>query len=291
MREEVNTTCWFAGLTTVDLVHRADRPPAPNEKITALRQDLAAGGPAANAAVVAAAMGRSPLLITAIGAGPVGALARHDLEANGVRLLDAGPRHEMSVSAVLVDDATGERSVVSTDAGSTHTVAPDLDAEPTPRVVLLDGHHPDLQRDVLARARECGATVVLDAGRRRPIFAELIPHADVVACSADFRTATGDSGPDALLALGARGVVITAGAGPVTWVDARGSGRVEVPRVAVRDTLGAGDAFHGALVAALTLGAELEAAVRTAVEVASLRVREVGPRTYLRAVRARFGGR
>ncbi len=70
--------CWFAGLTTLDVVHRAAAPPGRDRKITASRQDVAAGGPAANAAVTVAALGALAFpLVRGRGAGaleaPVGA--------------------------------------------------------------------------------------------------------------------------------------------------------------------------------------------------------------------------
>ena len=49
----------FVGLTVLDVVHRVTALPGRNEKITALSQFLAAGGPAANAAVIFAALGGS----------------------------------------------------------------------------------------------------------------------------------------------------------------------------------------------------------------------------------------
>ena len=63
----------FVGLTTLDVLHRVERSPGPNEKVTALRQDVAAGGPAANAAVVFAAMGGTARLITSMGSDPLAA--------------------------------------------------------------------------------------------------------------------------------------------------------------------------------------------------------------------------
>src|SRR5262249_1342223 len=60
----------FAGLATLDLVHTLERPLGPDEKSVALRQDIAAGGPAANAAVTFAALGGDAVLGTAPGAHP-----------------------------------------------------------------------------------------------------------------------------------------------------------------------------------------------------------------------------
>jgi len=278
-------TCWFAGLTTLDVIHRSAVRPGPNQKITALRQDVSAGGPAANAAVTAAQLGARALLISAMGSGPVGAAARGDLERHGVEIHDAAEGCEipLAVSAVMVDDRTGDRSVVSPDAtlaGAFDVTPAALDTLPRPDVVLLDGHHPDIARSVLAYARSLQPRplVVLDAGRWRPVFADLLGEADVTARSADFRAPDG--------AAGSRATVATHGAAPVTWCDHDGrSGTTDVPTVDVRDTLGAGDAFHGALAVALARGAELEAAVEEAVRVATIRVQYVGPRAWLENLR------
>lgn len=274
-------TCWFAGLATLDVIHRSAVRPGPNQKITAVRQDVSAGGPAANAAVTAATLGAQAVLISAMGSGPVGAAARGDLERYGVEVYDtaAGREIPLAVSAVMVDDATGDRSVVSPDAtlaDGLDVTAAELDLLPRPDVVLLDGHHPDLARSVLAYANTLDPRplVVLDAGRWRPVFADLMGAADVTARSADFRAPTDAARSPATVA--------THGAGPVTWCDKDGRrGTTDVPTVDVRDTLGAGDAFHGALVAALARGADLEASVEEAVRVASLRVQYVGPRSWL----------
>jgi sugar/nucleoside kinase (ribokinase family) len=296
---------WFVGLTTLDVVHRAAGLPAANQKVTASRQDVAAGGPAANAAVTTAALGCRAVLVTALGASPVARAARADLEAHGVEVHDVvadDAGFPLAVSAVLVDDATGERSVVSADAALATAPAPTFLADlPAPDVVLLDGHHPAIARAVVghlagrsADAAGVRPQVVLDAGRWRPVFAELLPVADVAALSADFTVPDGvvggsdtGGGTDvarAVLGLGARAVVVTHGGEPVTWAADDDGGTVEVPRMEVRDTLGAGDAFHGALAAALASGADLPAALAASVRVASTRVTHVGPRAWLEHV-------
>lgn len=283
-RQKPPVTCWFAGLTTLDVIHRSAVRPGPNEKITAVRQDVSAGGPAANAAVIAATLGARALLISAMGTGPVGSAARGDLEHHGVEVHDIARGREIpiAVSAVMVDDESGDRSVVSPDATLTDglDVTPEeLDTLTRPDVVLLDGHHPDLARSVLAYALALDPRplIVLDAGRWRPVFADLLGSADVAARSADFRAPDG--------AAQARAVVTTHGPDPVTWCDQDGRhGSTDVPQVVVRDTLGAGDAFHGALSVALAQGAELEAAVQEGVRVASIRVQHIGPRSWLEHV-------
>jgi sugar/nucleoside kinase (ribokinase family) len=61
---------------------------------------------------------------------------------------------------------------------------------------------------------------------------------------------------------------------------------VTVPAVAARDTLGAGDVWHGALAFAVAgLGNDVAGWVRHANEVAAERVRHVGPRSWTAAIR------
>ena len=82
------TRVTMLGLTTLDIVHATEQAVGANEKARASQQFLSAGGPAANAAVVAAALGCDVHLITAIGSHPLGEIARADLAAHGVRVHD-----------------------------------------------------------------------------------------------------------------------------------------------------------------------------------------------------------
>lgn len=50
----------FVGLCTLDVIQLVDHVPAPDEKLTAREQTVAAGGPAANAAVTFAYLGAQP---------------------------------------------------------------------------------------------------------------------------------------------------------------------------------------------------------------------------------------
>ncbi len=161
--------------------------------------------------------------------------------------------------------------------------------EPTPEalallsrasVVLLDGHHPALAGAALAG----GALVVLDAGSAKPHAESWLPRVDVLAASADYAEGLGIGAPDVIergLGAGCRAVVVTQGAGEVLWADGHARGRIVPPRVEAVDTNGAGDAFHGALVAQLAGGSALPDAVARATEVASLRVSVVGARRWM----------
>jgi sugar/nucleoside kinase (ribokinase family) len=283
----------FAGLCVVDLVHRVTRPPGPDEKVTALSQEINAGGPATNAAITFAVLGGTATLVTAVGTRELGAVVRADLARPGLTLVDLAGydrSFQPSVSAVLVTDATGERSVVSRDAAALEersSVALTRAALPeTVDVVLLDGHYPTVAVEVAGWARTRRIPVVLDAGRWKPHLAPLFGLVDEVVCSGDL---TGPTGPGfaALAAyahgLGARVVAQTHGPEAIdVSVEGRRS-RVPVPSVTAVDTLGAGDVLHGAYAFHRALGTDAEAALAAAAEVASFRCGLAGSRGWVEA--------
>ncbi len=272
------------GLATVDLVQRVERLPGVDAKAEALSADVAAGGPATNAAITAAALGARVTLVTAVGAHPLGGLIRADAQTYGVTLLDATPgaRTPPPVSAVTVLDGTGARTIVSRNARDVEAPVPAGLAAvlATADVVLADGHHPRLAR----AAAGAGRPLLLDAGSWRPVFADLLPVADVVACSATFRPPGSADVRATLRAAGVRHGAITRGPEPVSWWSGTDSGELTVPAVPAVDTAGAGDVFHGALAVALGRGEDLVAALTFAVGIAGIRVQHRGPRGWLSAL-------
>jgi sugar/nucleoside kinase (ribokinase family) len=283
----------FVGLATLDLVQRVAEPPGVNEKVVAQRSDIAAGGPAAVAAVTFSALGGRSVLLSALGPGPVGRLAAGDLGRAGVHVVDAwsaGP--DLSISAITVLDETGQRSVVSRNAEDLIAVVPrDLpELIKDTDVVLIDGHHPELAVAAARCAQAAGIPVVLDCGSPKPVYTELVPLADAVVGSAGFTgdTEQSDAATAALVADGARLVAMTAGAAPVRWWTREAAGSVEVPPVAVRDTLGAGDVLHGAVAFARARGVtDPQHSLSFGIAVASVRVQHVGPRAWLTDQRLR----
>ena len=261
----------FVGLATLDLVLGVEHVPAPDEKVEAASQLVAAGGPAANAAVAFAWAGGRPRLLTVLGAHPLAAAALRDLREHGVAVTDAAPgRGEPpAVAAILVTAGTGTRAVVShvdrAPAGGPAAVElPAVDELlDGARVVVADGHHAGLAAPLLGAARAAGIPTLLDAGTWRPSFTRLLPLADVVVASAAFRPPAAGPGWSGVLAdLLGRGVAFaatTAGAAPIHWRDPRGNGgTIEIPPAAVVGTLGAGDVLHGVLAARLAGAADAD---------------------------------
>jgi sugar/nucleoside kinase (ribokinase family) len=232
--------------------------PGRNEKVTARRQVIAAGGPATNAAVTFAFLGGQATLLTRVGRHPLAGGMLADLRQAGVTLIDVAGDDDAppAVSSIIVTEGTGDRCVVSTNAAG-------RDVQPPPAldglveaadVVLIDGHHPALALAAARLARARGRPCVLDGGSWKPHTPDLLPHVDIAICSADFRPPGLAKDADVLVALLGEGVpwaAVTDGPRPVRWArggaagGARG-GEVPVPAVGAADTLGAGDVFHGA---------------------------------------------
>jgi sugar/nucleoside kinase (ribokinase family) len=293
------TAVLLVGLCTVDVVQRVTDLPSAGDKVQSTGVEVAAGGPATNAAVAVAGLGGTARLVTVLGSHPLAGLARDDLARHRVRLLDTRPglSDPPSVSAVAVRERDGERIVVAHNAAS---LSPD---GPMPLwsdllvgvgALLVDGHHPTLAVAAARAARGRGIPILLDAGSDKPVMNELLPLVDVCACSTSFRLgrAGARATERAVHDLGVPVVLRTDGAGPVRWSVTTGRGRpaggeVRPPMVSAQDTLGAGDVWHGALAHGIAeLGRvpdaeDLPRLVDGANQVAAMRVGMIGARAWL----------
>ncbi len=260
------------GVAVLDVQQTVDRLPGPDEKLVASDLLVASGGPAANAAVTAAALGVGARLITRIGDSPLGSLIGADLAAHGVDVVDrAGPLDQPAVSTVLVTRGTGQRAVVSVNAsqhGATRPAGGRDEEDWAPALVdgvdavLVDGHHLDLALPLAEAARAAGVPVLLDGGSWKPGLEQLLALVDIALISdvlrvpADLGGSTGRAGDDVLAtvrALGPPAVARSRGPRPIDVLTGVGRAEVAVPHVEVVDTLGAGDVLHGALSAWLAV--------------------------------------
>ena len=254
----------FAGLATLDIVQCVERLPRPDEKVAALDFLVAAGGPAANAAVAFAHCGGEPLLFTALPSHPMTTVIEQDLIAQGVEVSVAAAYEGAPITAsIMVTQATGERAVVSpTSAATNANPSPTSGLSPLDDIgpggvenhvgaVMLDGYFRAISLPLARVARERGIPVILDAGSHKHYTDEVVAAVDVAVVSHDFAPPGTDGDADAVFAylrgLGVTHAAITQGGGEVLFVTPTGAGSVPVGRVDVVDTLGAGDFFHGAL--------------------------------------------
>jgi sugar/nucleoside kinase (ribokinase family) len=118
--------------------------------------------------------------------------------------------------------------------------------------VLLDGNYADLALAVANRAHAAGIPIVLDCGRWRPVYADLLPLAtDIITCATFRPPELADAEPEeAVAAIYERWrpelCATTRGQESILVASDGGLAEVAVERVEPVDTLGAGDVLHGA---------------------------------------------
>lgn len=244
------------------------------------------GGPAATAAVAVARLGGAATLACRLGTDPVAAAIRAELEAYGVdcRYLRRFPGCVSSLSAVMVDGA-GERMIVNY-VDPQLPVAPgwlseieftDYDA------VLADVRWPEGSAFALQRARERGLPAVLDADVPLKRGDPLLTHATHIAFSEPgLHDYSGIDDPATALEQAHRATgawcCVTLGAQGVCYTGTAGIERQPAFEVEVRDTLGAGDVWHGAFALALAEGGDETQAIRAASAAAAIKVQRAGGR-------------
>lgn len=276
-----------AGLVTLDVVQTVASLPRSNQKSVAQGLFVDFGGPAANAAGVGAGLGARATLVSALGESPVAEAVRRYLDRAGVRVVDrAAPQSVIPISSVLVEAATGLRAVVSTNASQSLVTGGIREATlDDVGCCLVDGHNIDLCLDLAGRARAQGIPVVFDGGSWKPGTERLLPLVTHAVVSADFRPPGVD---DVLAFLASHGCVLAGrsdGAAPTRLLIEGRPHEISVPVVEVHDTVGAGDALHGALAYAIARLGSHPAVITTAIDfatsIASLSCRAAGARGWL----------
>lgn len=277
------------GFATVDVLARVPRLPQADEVFRVQGMSVQGGGPVATALVTVARLGGAAGYIGTVGGDDWGRFILADFERNGVdvSLTRADAAGSSTVSIILVDAATGARSILY-DPGTAAEVAfgqAEAAAVRSARILHLDGWNMAAALAAARLAREAGVLVSFDGGAGeawREVDA-LLPLVDVLIVARQFALrVTGEADPDAagplLLRIGAREVVITDGANGCWYWDADGALRQPAYKVAVVDTTGAGDVFHGAYLYTLLQGWEPIQRLRFASATAALKCIQPGGR-------------
>lgn len=258
------------GSLNVDLVAQVARHPRPGETVLAegpVRR--LAGGKGANQAVAAARAGAPVVMTGALGDDEAGRayaarLGRFGIESR-VRL---DPESATGTAWITVDEA-GENAIVVIP-GANLAAAADVEDLGPGDVLVCQFELPVAQVErAIRRAAGLGARILLNAAPFTPVARDVVALADPVVVNEHEAAALADSGlvPASLL--------VTFGAAGAQWDDVRVDA-VPVPPEQVLDTTGAGDAFCGALAAAIAASADRQSALRAAASAAAEAVRRMG---------------
>ncbi|MEO7269489.1 MAG: PfkB family carbohydrate kinase [Knoellia sp.] len=262
------------GSLNVDLVTRVERHPSPGETLLGEGLDRLAGGKGANQAVAAAAAGADVLMVGCVGDDGGGAaylerLSDRGIDVSRVRKVNGAA----SGHALIAVDDRGENSIIVIPGANGLLDAREIAAvdELGPGDVLL------LQLEVplpvvcgaARRAAHVGARVVINTAPYAALPADVIALGDPVVANEHEMVALAESGAEPA------SLLVTFGANGVTW-DGETVPAHRVDPLAVRDTTGAGDAFCGALAAALAAGADRATSLDAALAAGAAAVQHSG---------------
>ncbi len=275
------------GLNAVDLVVVVAEYPAHGSKVEIRSRQILFGGQAATAMVSLSRLGFRTQYVGRVGSDDEGRLQLESIIAEGVDCSECrvveGVRSQMSI--IIVDEHTGERTVMWGRDDRVAVLPAELDREriESSRTLHVDGHN--IAAEVLAAswARARGIPVTIDVDKDYG-GGDLYPLVDYLLASEEFpERITGIADPrNALQAVHERFgnpvIAMTLGSrGSLALCDGR---FIETPAfvVDVKDTTGAGDAFHAGFLYGLLTGRDLDDCLVAANAVAAMNCTRIGAR-------------
>ncbi|MFT3875510.1 MAG: ribokinase [Propioniciclava sp.] len=282
------------GSLNADLVVRTARIPKPGETVTGSDLFIVPGGKSANQAAAIGKLGGDVAILGCVGDDGNGAMLRASLEASGV---DIGHLRVLSGvatgSAMIAVDSAGENCIIVSPGANGRLTTDDVtqadaffdSAGPSSVLTLCLEVSVGVVKVAARRARERGATVVLNISPYMKVDADLLALVDILLVNAhELADLTGQAEFDPLgdwsavvaataAALGEDGprtVVVTLGGLGARVIDldaGTASDQIPSPKVTPVDTTGCGDAFLAALAFRLAAGDALTDACAFAVRV------------------------
>jgi ribokinase len=258
----------------VDFTVALSRLPRPGETVSGGTLLVNHGGKGANQAVAAAAAGAKVTMVGCVGDDAGGAAYRARLEARGIdvsglRVVEGVPTGHALIA--VSDD--GENSIVvvpgANDLLDDREVAA-ADALGPGDVLLVQLEVPrSVVCTAVRRAAGRGARVVLNTAPYAALPPDVVGLADPVVANELEMAALAEAGAQP------RSLLVTFGANGAAW-DGVTTPAVSVAPEEVLDTTGAGDAFCGALAAALARGEGRDTALAAALAAGADAVRREG---------------
>ena len=286
------------GSINLDLVVEVPRLPVKGETVIGNRFFAAAGGKAANQAVAIAKLDIPVSLVGQIGKDSFGQTLIESLQTAGVDTsgITVNPNTYSGVASIVVDE-TGANTIAC--AAGANNLVREQEIEqfktllPQAKIALLELGIPIAT--VLTAAREAKAHdcfLILDpapANSNLPeelyslvdlITPNEVEASQLVGFTVDGVT-TARQAASFLHQMGVKNVIITLGAQGAFYSSEEESFWVKPIPVSVVDTVAAGDAFNGALAAALTSGKSLKEAVQWGTVGGALAVTKNGAQSSL----------
>lgn len=285
-------TITVLGSINSDIVAQTKKYPKRGETIFGDSIKYLSGGKGANQATAVAKLGKQVQLIGSVGDDLYGENLLKNLVENNVNIDFVKKSTKMTTgTSIVVIDETGDNTILVLKGANDDLLVPDVENAFTniknSDILLcqMEVPHESVIR-AMQLAKERGMYVVLDPAPAEGIVIEALEYADVVTPNEQETKSllgidltnmqSAITAGQMLEQMGVKNSIIKMGAlgslvyqsGKYEWIDSI--------KVNVVDTLGAGDAFAGALACGLSDGLDLVSAAKMATVVAGLKVQKLG---------------
>ena len=280
--EAIDVLC--VGHASYDLIFSVPEHPAEDEKVFADSFLACGGGPAANAAITVSRLGLKAAFAGYLGADLYGDKHLQEFVEENIatELIIRGDSPTPLSSIIVKPD--GKRTLINYKGETQPLPAEAIDfSQVSPKVILMDGHEPNLSLELLKVAQQKSIPTVLDAGSLHKGTEQLMDKVDYLVGSEKFANQYAGDETNALTRLTkfSANVVITLGERGLIWQQGNEHGKLPTFPVNVIDTTGAGDAFHGAFAAAVALQMNWHDSLRYASAAGALCCTKTGARPGL----------
>ncbi|MGU7771543.1 PfkB family carbohydrate kinase [Burkholderia sp. MR1-5-21] len=274
------------GGAVLDRIYTVESLPSRDIKVAAHSYGESGGGMAANAAAAARRLGGDAMWFGRVGDDEIGEHIVSGLKREQIEVFAACIEGAISSHSIVLSDGNGDRAIILYRSPLLDADASWLPMESilSADAVLADNRWIEGAVAALSAARTQGVPGVLDADISNDTnlikAVEAASHA--VFSEQGLSGLFGTDNVELGLQRAARHapfVAVTLGGKGVAWIDASGDVRhMEAFPVTPRETLGAGDVFHGAFALALAERRTAEEALRFGAVAAALKCTRAGGR-------------
>ena len=281
------------GSFVVDLTSRSKGLPVPGQTILGSSFKLGPGGKGSNQAVAAHRAGADVTLVTKVGKDVFSSVALDFYRGEGMKTeyILQDPEGETGAAVIMVDEVSAQNEIVVVPGACGRITDADVEKcrsliEGASILLLQHEINFDAQRKVIDIAHKAGVRIVLNPAPAVEVPEEVLKKIDAVTpneteaqvlTGVEVKTqADAEKAAELFLEKGVKNVVITMGALGAFATDGKRSEMLPRLQVNAIDTTGAGDAFNGGFVMALSEGKDLFEALRYGNVTGALSVTKLG---------------
>lgn len=281
------------GSFVVDLTSRASHLPVPGETVIGSTFKMGPGGKGSNQGVAAKRAGADVLMVTKVGEDTFGSVAINNFKNEGFEtdyiLVDK--KNETGTALIMVDEKTGQNQILVVSGACANITDEDIELV-KPVISNADIFLTQLETNMdsiiksIDIAHKSGVMIVLNTAPVQPLPDNLLEKVDIITpneVEASILTGVGINTPEdapkaakEFFKKGVKNVIITLGKDGVYVSNGSREELIASYQVEAVDTTGAGDAFNGGFVTALSEGKDIFESAKFGNAVGALSVTKFG---------------